>query len=128
MAKPATVKTAAERQLICQNRRARHDFAIEERLEAGMVLTGTEVKSCRAGKAHLNDAYVQIIGDEAVMMGGHIAEYTQGNRFNHEPARSRKLLLHRKEIDKLSVKLRERGYTAVPMSLYFKGGRVKVEL
>lgn len=122
----ATAKV--EKQLICQNRRALHNFSIDERLEAGVVLVGTEVKACRAGKAHLNDAYVQVMRNEAVLVGGHIAEYAQGNRFNHTPDRMRKLLMHRKEIDKLATRLHERGHTAVPLSMYFKNGRVKIEI
>lgn len=118
----------AGHKLICQNRRATHDYSIEDKLEAGIVLVGTEVKACRGGKAHLNDAFVQIIRDEAFLIAGHIAEYTHGNQFNHEANRSRKLLLHRKELDKLSVRLREKGYTAVPLSMYFKDGRVKIEV
>ncbi len=116
------------RQLICQNRRARHDFAIEERLEAGMVLAGTEVKACRLGRAHLTDAFVQVLGGEAFLVGGHIEEYSFGNRFNHPPRRQRKLLLHRSEIDRLDVKLREKGLAGVPLSLFFLGGRVKCEI
>ena len=129
MAKPPDKKARESAQkLICENRRARHDFSIEDRLEAGLVLVGTEVKACRSGKVHLNDAHVQIIRNEAFLMGGNIAEYSHGNRFNHEPVRSRKLLLHRHELDKLSVRLRERGFTAFPLSMYFKEGRVKVEI
>jgi SsrA-binding protein len=114
--------------VVCENRRARHDYAIGERLEAGLVLLGTEVKSCREGKAHLNDAYVQVMRGEAWLIGGHIAEYHHGNRFNHEPQRTRKLLLHKNEIDKLEVATRQRGEIAVPLRLYFKEGRVKVEV
>jgi SsrA-binding protein len=113
---------------ICQNRRAKHDYAFDEHLEAGVVLVGTEVKACRAGQAHLNDAYVRVVGNEAVLIGGHIAEYTQGNRFNHPVERSRKLLLHRKQIDKLGVKLHEKGLSAIPLAMYFKGGRVKLDI
>jgi SsrA-binding protein len=116
------------KQLICANRRARRDYDIGERLEAGLVLTGTEVKSCRAGKAHLNDAYVQVLRNEAYLMKAYIAEYAAGSYNNHLPQRERKLLLHRKEIDKLAVKTEERGVTAIPLSLYFKDGRVKAEI
>lgn len=131
MAKSKKEKTAADadkRQVICQNRRARHDFTINQRLEAGVVLVGTEVKACRAGKAHLNDAFVHVHRGEAQLIGGNIAEYSFGNQFNHTPARTRKLLMHRREIDKLDTQLREKGFTAVPLSLYFKNGRVKVEI
>ncbi len=117
-----------KRQVICQNRRARHDFTIEHKLEAGMVLVGTEVKACRAGKVHLNDAYVMVVKGEVELIGGNIAEYSFGNQFNHAPVRSRKLLMHRREIDKLDTQLREKGYTAVPLTMYFKDGRVKVEI
>ena len=114
--------------MICKNRRALRDFDVTDRLEAGVVLTGTEVKSCRAGKANLNDAYVLILDNEAILMGGNIAEYAMGNRFNHEPTRKRKLLLHRREIHRLAVKIQERGLTAVPLAMYFKGGWVKLDI
>lgn len=129
-AKPAKKKKQEEsgEKLICANRRARRDYEIGEKLEAGLVLTGTEVKSCRAGKAHLNDAYVQVTDDEAFLVKAYIAEYTHGSAFNHEPMRTRKLLLHRKEIDKLAGRIHERGATVIPLSLYFKGGRVKAEI
>jgi SsrA-binding protein len=131
MGKKAEKNAAAKagHTLICQNRRALHNFSIEERLEAGVVLVGTEVKALRAGKAHLNDAFVQIIKDEAMLLGGHIAEYSHGNQFNHTPVRSRKLLLHRRQIDKLYSRVHEKGYTAVPLSMYFNAdGRVKIEI
>lgn len=127
--KPQNRTTKDGRQIICENRRARHDYAIETRFEAGLVLMGTEVKACRAGKAHLNDAFVQVVKDEAILIGGHIEEYTQGNRFNHTPQRSRKLLMHRREIDKLFISLRENKLSAVPLTLYFNpAGRIKVEI
>ncbi len=125
------VKTERDKgatQLICQNKRARHDYAIERKLEAGLVLRGTEVKACRAGKAQIHEAYVQVTDGEAYLMNSHIAEYTQGNRYNHVPERQRKLLLHKKEIDKLEVDTRQRGQTAVPLQMYFKDGRAKVEI
>ena len=128
MAKDKSPPDGDKRQVICQNRRARHDFTIHDKLEAGMVLVGTEVKACRAGKVHLNDAYVMVVKGEAELIGGNIAEYSFGNQFNHTPVRSRKLLMHRREIDKLDTQLREKGYTAVPLTMYFKGGRVKVEI
>jgi SsrA-binding protein len=122
-------KKASARRLISQNRRALHDYTISYRLEAGVVLTGTEVKSCRAGKAHLNDAYVMVREGQAYLMGGHIEEYTYGNRFNHAPARQRTLLLHSKEIHTLAAHLTSKGCSAIPLSLYFnEDGRVKVEI
>ena len=125
----ATQRAKADgRQIICQNKRARYDFAIERRLEAGVVLRGTEVKACRESKAQIGEAYVQVLGGEAFLVGGHIAEYTPGNRFNHAPDRTRKLLLHRREIDKLEVETRQQGRVAVPLVLYFKDGRVKLEI
>ena len=113
---------------IAENRKARHDFQLLERYEAGIVLTGTEVKSLRDGGATLQQAYADIRGDEVWLIGAHIAEYGQGNVNNHEPDRDRKLLLHRREIASLHGKVRERGLTLVPTRLYFKDGRVKVEL
>ena len=114
--------------VIARNRRARHDYHIDDVLEAGLVLTGTEVKSLRAGRASLTDGFAQIADGEAWLHGVHIPEYTQGTWTNHEPRRTRKLLLHRKEIDRLASATRERGLTVVPLSLYFKDGRAKVEL
>jgi SsrA-binding protein len=114
--------------LIADNRRARHDYHLLDRFEAGLVLTGTEVKSLRDGKATLQQAYAEVREGEAWLVGLHVAEYGQGNRENHEPDRARKLLLHRREIDKLYGQVREKGFTLVPTRLYFKDGRVKVEL
>ena len=114
--------------LIVDNRRARHDYHLSDKVEAGLVLSGTEVKSLRAGQATLQQAYAEVREGEAWLNGLHIPEYTQGNRANHDPDRPRKLLLHRREIDRLYGQVRERGYTVVPTRLYFKGGRVKVEL
>jgi SsrA-binding protein len=114
--------------VIARNRRARHDYHIEDTYEAGIVLTGTEVKSLRAGRASLAEAHGQIDGDELWLYGLHIPEYAQGTWTNHEPRRARKLLLHRKEIDRLASQVAERGFTIVPLSLYFSGGRAKVEL
>ena len=110
------------------NRKARHDYSIEDTLEAGLVLTGTEIKSVRDGKANLQDAYARIERGEAWLVGVHIPEYLQGNRANHDPDRPRKLLLHRREIDRLYGQVREKGLTLVPTRLYFKDGRVKVEI
>jgi SsrA-binding protein len=114
--------------VIARNRRARHDYHIEDTIEAGLVLTGTEVKSLRAGRASLTEAFAQISGDELWLHGLHIPEYAQGTWTNHDPRRTRKLLLHRKEIDRLASQVAERGFTIVPLSLYFSGGKAKVEL
>ncbi|HUJ91184.1 MAG TPA: SsrA-binding protein SmpB [Gaiellaceae bacterium] len=114
--------------LIADNRRARHDYHLLERYEAGLVLTGTEVKALREGKATLQQAYAEVRESEAWLLGLHVPEYGQGNRSNHEPDRPRKLLLHRHEIDKVYAQVREKGMTLVPTRLYFKDGRVKVEL
>ncbi len=116
------------RKVIARNRRARHDYHIEDVVEAGVVLTGTEVKSLRAGRASLTDGFAEISGGEVWLHGVHIPEYTYGTWTNHEPRRIRKLLLHRKEIDRLASKIREGGYTLIPLSLYFSEGRAKVEL
>ncbi len=114
--------------LIVDNRRARHDYQLLERVEAGLVLTGTEVKSLRAGLASLQQAYAEVRDGEAWLVGAHISVYEQGNVANHDPDRDRKLLLHRKELDSLAGKVRERGLTLVPTKLYFRDGRAKVEL
>ncbi len=114
--------------LIAENRRARHDYELLDRFEAGLVLTGTEVKSLRAGRARLGQAWAEIRGGEAWLQGAEIAAYEQGNRANHEPVRPRKLLLHRREIDRLYGQVREKGLTLVATRLYFKDGRAKVEL
>src|SRR5689334_1450969 len=114
--------------LIAENRRARHDYQLLDRFEAGVVLTGTEVKSLRSGRATLAQAWADIRDGEVWLQGVEIATYEQGNRANHEPTRTRKLLLHRREIDRLYGQLREKGLTLVPTKLYFKDGRVKVEL
>jgi SsrA-binding protein len=115
-------------QLICRNRRAFHDYEIMERLECGLVLTGTEVKSLREGSASLEDAYAKIEDGELWLLGSDIPEYTMGNRMNHKPKRPRKLLLHRREIDRFAGKASQRGLTLVPLRMYFKNGRAKVEL
>ena len=116
------------RKVVAQNRRARHDYAIEDTYEAGLVLTGTEVKSLRLGRASLVDAYGRIKDGEVWLEGAHIPEYTQGTWTNHEPRRPRKLLLHRSEIARLIGKTQESGLTLVPLSLYFKDGKAKVEI
>ena len=114
--------------IVARNKRARHDYAIEDVVEAGLVLTGTEVKSLRAGRASLTDGFGLITDSEAWLHGVHIPEYTQGTWTNHEPRRVRKLLLHRKEIERLARSTQERGLTLVPLSLYFKDGKAKIEL
>ena len=116
------------RKLIAQNRKARHDYHIDATYEAGLVLVGTEVKSLRAGRATLADGFAEIHDGEAFLHGVHIPEYTQGTWTNHEPRRVRKLLLNRHEIDKLESRVNERGYTLIPLSIYFKDGRAKVEM
>jgi SsrA-binding protein len=116
------------RKVIAQNRRARHDYAVLEEFEAGVALVGTEVKSLRLGRASLTDAYATVDDGEVWLRGLHIPEYTHGSWTNHEPRRTRKLLLHRKEIERLIGKTREGGLTLVPISLYFRDGKVKCEL
>jgi SsrA-binding protein len=116
------------RKLVAQNRKARHDYAILDTYECGLVLTGTEVKSLREGRASLVDAYASIKDGEVWMHGAHIPEYTQGTWTNHEPRRVRKLLLHREEIERLVGKTKESGLTLVPLQMYFKDGRAKVEV
>jgi len=114
--------------LIASNKKARHDYLIEDTVEAGLVLTGTEVKSLRAGRASLVDAYAIIDRGEAWLEGVHIPEYTAGTWTNHSPRRKRKLLLHKKEIDRLGGQISRGGYTLVPLKMYFSDGRAKVEL
>ena len=116
------------RKVVAQNKKARHDFHIEDTYEAGLVLTGTEVKSLRAGRASLVDGFAEVHQGEAFLHGVHIPVYTEGTWTNHEPRRVRKLLLNRHEIDKLESKVHERGFTLIPLSLYFKDGRAKVEI
>lgn len=114
--------------VIAENRKARHDYHIEETYEAGIVLTGTEIKSVRAGRVNLRDSHALIERGEVILYNMHIAPYEQGNRYNHDPDRPRKLLLHRREIDQLYGKVRVRGYTLVPLRIYLRRGRAKVEL
>jgi SsrA-binding protein len=114
--------------LIADNRRARYEYELLDRLEAGIVLTGTEVKALRESRATLGQAYADVRGDEIWLLGAHIPEYRQANRGNHDPDRPRKLLLHRGEIASLIGKVRERGLTLVPTRLYWRNGRAKVEL
>jgi SsrA-binding protein len=122
------VATQQGRKVIASNRRARHEYTIEDVIEAGLVLTGTEVKSLREGRASLADGFGQITDGEIWLHNVHIPEYVRGTWTNHEPRRIRKLLMHRKEIDRLAAATRERGLTLIPLSLYFSGGRVKIEL
>ena len=118
-----------EEHTVALNRRARHEFTIDDTFEAGLVLTGTEIKSIRAGKVNLADAYARVEHDEAWLIGAHIAPWAQGNRYNHEPKRTRKLLLHRSEIDELMGRAKAKGQTIVPLRLYLDArGRAKVEL
>ncbi len=116
------------RKVVASNRKARHDYLIEDTLEAGLVLSGTEVKSLRAGRASLVDGFASITDGEAWLESVHIPEYTQGTWTNHPPRRRRKLLLHRDEIRRLEQATREKGLTIVPLSLYFKDGKAKVEI
>lgn len=114
--------------VVSQNKKAYADYFIDETIEAGIVLTGTEVKSLRQGKANLKDSYVIIKDNEAWLLNCHISPYSHGNIFNHDPLRTRKLLLHRKEIERLRGKIQQQGYTLIPLKLYFKGPYVKVEI
>jgi SsrA-binding protein len=114
--------------IVTENRKARHDYFIEETYEAGIVLTGTEVKSLRAGRVNLKDSYAQVENGEMFLFNMHISPYEQGNRFNVDPVRPRKLLLHKREINSLFGKVKQQGLTLVPLKVYFKKGRAKVEL
>ena len=114
--------------IACENRKARHDFFIHETYETGLALQGTEVKSLRAGRANLKDSYAVIKDGEIFVENMHISPYEQGNIFNHDPLRRRRLLLHKAEITKLFSKTREKGFTLVPLKMYFKKGRAKMEL
>lgn len=114
--------------IVAENRKARHDYHIHESYEAGIALTGTEVKSLRAGKANLKDSFARIENGELMLHNMHVSPYEQGNRFNHEPLRTRKLLMHRAEINKLIGKTKEKGFTLVPLKLYFTRGKAKVQL
>lgn len=114
--------------IICQNRKAYHDYSIEETLEAGIQLLGTEVKSLRDGRANLSDSYVLIKDSEIFLFNCHISPYSHGNIMNHDPLRTRKLLLHKKEIGRLLGKVQQKGYTLMPLKIYFKGSYIKVEI
>ena len=120
--------TREEIKVVAQNKKARHDYFIEQTLEAGIVLSGTEVKSIRLGKVNLKDSYASVDHGEVILSGMHISPYEQGNIFNKEPMRQRKLLLHRYEINKLIGLIQQKGLTLVPLQLYFKRGKVKIEL
>ena len=129
MARTAKKKDEGDEvQVVCRNKRAFHEYTIQDTLECGLVLTGTEVKSLRDGAGGLEDAYAKIEDGEVWLIGCDIPEYTYGNRLNHTPKRPRKLLLHRREIAKFAGKAAQRGFTLVPLRMYFKNGRAKVEL
>jgi SsrA-binding protein len=114
--------------ILSDNRQAGHNYFLMERFEAGMVLTGTEVKAAKDGQVQLKEAYCAVLGDEAWLVNAHIGQYSHGNRDNHPPIRNRKLLLHRREIEKLHVNVREKGLLLIPTRIYLKGGRIKCEL
>lgn len=114
--------------IVCQNKKAYHDYFIEESIEAGIQLLGTEVKSLREGKANLKDSYVIIKNSEVYLLNCHISPYSHGNIMNHDPLRTRKLLLHKKEIERLKGKIQQKGYTLIPLKIYFKGPYAKVEV
>ncbi|MFN3740980.1 MAG: SsrA-binding protein SmpB [Thermodesulfovibrionales bacterium] len=114
--------------IVCQNKKAYHDYQIEETIEAGIQLLGTEVKSLREGKANLKDSYVLIKNSEALLFNCHISPYSHGNIMNQDPLRTRKLLLHKKEIEHLRGKVQQKGYTLIPLKIYFKGPYAKVEI
>jgi len=121
-------KNGDEIKIIARNRRAFHEYEIGDRLECGVVLVGTEVKSLRDGHCNLEEAYAKLDGGELWLLGSEIPEYSMGNRLNHKPKRSRKLLVHRREIAKFAGKASQRGFTLVPLSIYFRRGRAKVEI
>ena len=123
----AAKKDSGEK-LIASNKKALHDYFVLQKFEAGIALTGTEVKSLRGGKANLKDSYVTLKDGEAFLFGAHISPYTHGNIENHDPERTRKLLLHRRELEKLKKETTEKGLTVVPLRLYFKGAKVKAEI
>ncbi len=121
-------KDKSGEKIVCVNREARHNYFIDEIYEAGLVLLGSEVKSLRDGKANLKDSYARIQKGEAFLVNAHVSPYPGANQFNHEPTRPRKLLLHQREIERLTGKTKEKGLTLIPLRLYFKNGRAKVEL
>lgn len=114
--------------VLTQNRKAYHDYEILETYEAGIVLTGTEVKSCKNGQVNLKDSHIRVVNGEAFLLNAHISPYEQGNYTNHEPTRTRKLLLHKREINKLAGKVQEKGLTLVPLKMYLKKNRIKLEI
>jgi SsrA-binding protein len=122
------MKEAKSMKIIAQNRKARHNYFIEESYEAGMVLQGTEVKALREGRVNIKDGYARIMDGEVFLMDVHISPYAFGNRFNHDPLRPRKLLLHDREIKRLIGKVKEKGFALIPLSIYFSHGRAKVSL
>ncbi len=122
----AQEKHPEREKLVCQNRKARHEYFIEHTLEAGLELKGTEVKSLRQGQGSIQESFAQIKGGEAWIVQFHIPPYEQANRFNQDPVRTRRLLMHRREIDKLGVAIEQKGHTLVPLEVYFRKGRVKV--
>ena len=122
------METKSNIKIVAENRKARHDYHIHETYEAGIALTGTEVKSLRAGKANLKDSYAHVENGEMMISQMHISPYEQGNIFNHDPMRKRKLLMHKKEIMKLFGKTREKGYSLVPLKLYFTRGKAKLQI
>lgn len=121
-------KPASGEKLIASNKKALHDYFVVQKIEAGIALTGTEVKSLRGGNANLKDSYVTLKDGEAFLFGAHISPYSHGNLENHDPERTRKLLLHRREIEKLHSQTAEKGLSVVPLRLYFKNGKVKAEI
>ena len=121
-------KKDASVKILSDNRKAGYDYFLMERFEAGMVLTGTEVKAAKDGKVQLKDAYASVLKDEAWLVNAHISQYSHGNRENHPPIRNRKLLLHRREIDKLLGESREKGLSLIPTRIYLKNGRIKCEI
>ncbi len=123
-----TLAQQSDIKILSDNRSAGHNYQLSDRYEAGLVLTGTEVKAAKTGKIQLKESYAEITEGEAFLVNAHISEYSHGNLMNHMPVRRRKLLLHRGEIEKLRVETRERGLTIVPTKLYLKGGRIKVEI
>lgn len=123
-----TTKKDDGQRLIASNKKALHDYHVVDTMEAGVVLEGTEVKALREGKANLRDSYVLVRNGEAFMLNAHISPYGHGNRENHEPLRTRKLLLHRREIEKLEQRIAEKGLTVVPLKLYFRGAKIKAEI
>jgi SsrA-binding protein len=122
------INTRMGEKLLCQNKKAYHDYFVEETYEAGIALQGTEVKSLRLGKGNLKDSYVRVEEGEAFLHNTHISPYPFGHQFNHEPERVRKLLLHKREIRRLMGKTQERGYTLVPLKIYLKNGKIKIEI